>query len=184
MVKRASIAAKDAQPVQIGETYGQWVVIGPTEVRPFDRRAFRCRCSCGTERVIPEARLARGQTHGCGCVQAAHPREYTTWLAMRRRCHNPRQKGFENYGGRGITICARWDSFALFFQDMGSKPTPAHSIERERVNEGYSPDNCRWATAWEQAQNRRPARPRVASTRNKPHIYARDLEHFRNKMKQ
>jgi hypothetical protein len=77
---------------------------------------------------------------------------------MKERCANPRHKDFGNYGGRGIVVCERWrDSFDDFCTDVGEKPTPKHSLDRyPNVNGNYEPSNVRWATAKEQAGNKRP----------------------------
>lgn len=78
---------------------------------------------------------------------------------MQTRCHNPNSTSYQDYGGRGIEVCARWrGSFADFYADMGPKPSKHHSIEREDVNGNYEPSNCRWATAAEQAANKRNTR--------------------------
>ena len=82
--------------------------------------------------------------------------EYRTWKHMRNRCRNPRDAQFYLYGGRGIDVCERWDSFENFLADMGLKPTQSHSIDRINNDEGYSPNNCRWADKSTQARNRRP----------------------------
>lgn len=74
---------------------------------------------------------------------------------MRSRCRNPNATGYEHYGGRGITICERWDDIENFIEDMGEKPTPEHSIDRIDVDGNYEPDNCRWATPSEQQKNKR-----------------------------
>lgn len=82
--------------------------------------------------------------------------EYWAWRDMKRRCLNPNARDFANYGARGIQVCERWrESFCAFFDDMGLRPSPQHSLDRINNDGNYEPGNCRWATVKEQLQNRR-----------------------------
>lgn len=85
--------------------------------------------------------------------------ERNVWHAMRSRCHTPTDKDYKNYGARGIRVCDRWrNSFAAFLSDMGPRPSPKHSIDREDNDGNYEPGNCRWATNEEQKANTRVVR--------------------------
>lgn len=81
--------------------------------------------------------------------------EYRIWCAMRERCNSKNHSEFHRYGARGIRICERWNSFEMFFADMGKRPSAQHSIDRIDVSGNYEPENCRWATKSEQGRNKR-----------------------------
>lgn len=84
-------------------------------------------------------------------------RTYKVWAGMRARCKYPSATGYENYGGKGIKVCQRWESFLCFLADMGEAP-PGMWIERGDGSRDYEPSNCRWATCKEQLRNRRGLR--------------------------
>ena len=140
-----------------------------------------CRCDCGEEKIARSGHLRSGATTSCGCYRrevtgertakanlkhghAAHvaggaTSEYMTWQAAKGRCFNPKDKDYKNYGGRGITMCAEWrDNFAAFYVHVGPKPAGL-TLDRYPNNDGnYEPNNVRWATPKEQANNKRPRR--------------------------
>ncbi len=119
-----------------------------------------CVCECGNEKVLPLYSLHGGKKD-CGCarnIRRVHPVEYSTWYRMKRRCYDPKDKAYKDYGGRGITVSDEWrEDFAAFLRDMGPRPAGRYSIDRIKNDQGYSKGNCRWATPTEQARNTRRA---------------------------
>lgn len=156
-----------------GERYGRWTVLEFVCDNP-KHSYWLCCCDCGTEAVVVMNSLRKGASQSCGCLRleriaAANithgftvgrkmPLEYGVWSSMKARCYNPRTASFQNYGGRGITVCDEWfDSFEQFLADMGSCP-PGLTLERRDNNGPYAPWNCEWATYEAQANNKRGLR--------------------------
>lgn len=81
--------------------------------------------------------------------------EYRIWRLIKNRCDNPRSKDYKNYGARGIKLCKEWYDYSVFLKDMGKRPSGDHSIDRIDVNGDYCSENCRWATKYQQAANKR-----------------------------
>ena len=149
-----------------GKQFGRLTVISRVENNKFGQVMWDCVCTCGKRTTVSGGHLKIGQTKSCGCLQKellskakkihgqTGNKTYKSWSGMRERCYNPNNKIYKYYGGRGITICKRWDKFENFYSDMGDRPERM-SIERTNNNKGYSPDNCKWATQKEQVRNTR-----------------------------
>lgn len=154
---------------QIGDRYGGLVVVATAEANRHGHARFVCRCDCGVVVTVTANAIRRGHTLSCGCrrreaakKRATHgmssSREFAIWAGMIARCRNPHMTSYADYGGRGVSVCDRWLSFAAFFEDMGPRPGPKHSVDRINPDGNYEPQNCRWATPLEQATNRRRTR--------------------------
>ncbi len=156
----------------VGKKYGLLTVLAEVERKGKDRRVLvRCDCVLATEKVVYFGNLQRGATTSCGCVHKSissavaialntthglcKHRLYSTWGSMKKRCHDPKHKSYATYGGRGITVCERWQRFENFYADMGPTYKEGLTLDRKDNNKGYDPDNCRWATWSEQGKNRR-----------------------------
>jgi hypothetical protein len=134
---------------------------------PNDERGaamWLCKCDCGNEGVFGGSRLRTStRTHCWNPTHKARPKpltveyrsEYQSWMSMRARCFDPAHVKYPVYGGRGITVDPRWGSFKSFMLDMGRKPDPRFTIEREDVNGNYEPKNCKWISRKDQGRNKR-----------------------------
>lgn len=155
----------------INQTFGRLTVrrMHPDRT-PARKVQWVCKCQCGTLVVAVTGNLRSGNTQSCGCLQKelaseanithghtanGNSPEYDSYRGMLDRCRNTDNP---DYGGRGITVCRRWQGphgFEHFLTDMGARPSRRHSIERINNNRGYTPTNCRWATRADQNTNKR-----------------------------
>lgn len=151
------------------QRFGRLVALQPNR-RDQSGWWWLCICDCGKQTVVRGVVLRRGDTRSCGCAmyetktKHGHHRRhngrhnpsptYKSWAGMLTRCRNSKQRGYHNYGGRGITVCKRWLTFTNFLADMGERPLGT-SLDRIDNDGNYEPNNCRWATTKEQSINKR-----------------------------
>lgn len=166
-----------------GKIFGRLAVLHRTDNDPISGHArWVCQCDCGKTTVCNGALLRNGSTKSCGCLKTefrvmvnksrkTHGQSkktlYKIWCGMKARCQNKNNPNYKNYGGRGINVCERWQTFENFASDVGARPTMSHSIDRIDNNSGYHCGHCeecqingwkfntRWATWVQQANNRR-----------------------------
>jgi len=138
---------------------------------------WNCICKCGNTHQVTGSNLRSGDVTSCGCYRnevvgswakthgMSKDLAYSPWKAMKKRCSNPNDSRYAYYGGRGIKVCKEWqDSFVAFYNQIGPRPTPEHTLDRINPDGNYEPGNVRWATRKEQANNKRPRKKKKKST--------------------
>ncbi len=178
MTESENTLAEEKTPVKHGPNFvdrtgqriGNLVIQKLAKKDKYGHSHWECLCDCGNKKIAAWSSLCDGIPSSCGCqtskvrseARITHGRtnssEYAIWRGIKRRCYNPKNEAFSDYGGRGITMCERWlTSFENFFEDMGERPHGL-SINRKNNDGNYEPENCEWATTKEQQNNRRSNR--------------------------
>lgn len=165
---------KNLISVKVGQKFNKFTVIKEVERKKhgrLSRRMFKCKCQCGVVKLVGLSELRSGNTKSCGCLNrslygknlnkkthglAKHPL-YKRWVGMKNRCLCPTSPHFSSYGGRGITVCKKWEnSFVEFYKWATANGFRKDlQLDRINVNGNYSPRNCRWVTRTVNVRNRR-----------------------------
>lgn len=152
-----------------GEKFNRLTVIGLVDKEKGKPQKYICKCDCGNIIKTPtKDKLKSGHSGSCGCLKRDRASEKNskyknkgkisernTYLQMIDRCYNKNNKRYYRYGGRGITVSNRWlESFDNFYDDMGGRPFKGAQLDRVDNDKGYSPENCRWVSSFENNMNR------------------------------
>ena len=146
----------------VGQKFDRLTVLKRVGSR-YSHHIWQCKCDCGELKEISGISLKKGLSRSCGCLARegnnkshglAKTRQYKIWANMLKRCNNPKGNRYYIYGGKGIKVCDNWLKFESFWNDMKKGYSDNLSIDRINNNGNYEKNNCRWATKYEQMNNR------------------------------
>lgn len=154
-----------------GQRFGRLVVISRFPRK--GRVSWSCLCDCGNTPVVTRGELRDGKTKSCGCYRkeklkrdltthgdsgggkGTPTKMYKVWASMLQRCTNAKSNHYKDYGGRGISVCERWNKYSNFKEDMGDSYKYGLTLDRINNDDGYFPNNCRWVSQKQQKRNTR-----------------------------
>lgn len=155
-----------------GRVFDRLTVIGFHSITKARMSRWICKCRCGNIKHVLRQSLLTKHVRSCGCYKRevdqakaallnkthgmSKTPEYDAYIRMIKRCYNEKSKDYNDYGGRGISVCLAWlESFENFLNDVGRRPDKKYLLDRIDVNGNYEPSNCRWATTKQSANNTR-----------------------------
>jgi hypothetical protein len=153
----------------VGQRFGRLVVVGDAGLNKYSQRMIRCVCDCGVTKEVLATGLRAGSSKSCGCLYREtrrtsarkhghcgpeNQKAYWVWKSMLARCSKPAHHAYADYGGRGISVCSKWQTFEGFISDVGAPP-PGKTLDRIDNDGNYEPGNVQWTTRTAQNRNRR-----------------------------